>query len=83
VRRLLVLTAVGSALGSLIPIAAESFTYGKLVAGQVQTALVYGGGRPGALSMMAGLNFRLAKTLQKQLFHSPSLRISTAPIIMN
>jgi hypothetical protein len=39
-----VLAAVGAALGSLIPIPAESFTYGYLVAGQIKTALAYGGG---------------------------------------
>ncbi len=43
-RRFVPLIAVGAVLGSLIPTAAESFTYGKLVAGQVQGALVYGSG---------------------------------------
>ena len=40
----LAVLAFGAALGSLIPVTAESFTYGKLVAGQLQTALVYGDG---------------------------------------
>ena len=41
-RRFLVLAAAAAAFGSLMPMTAESFTYGKLVAGQVQTGLVYG-----------------------------------------
>jgi hypothetical protein len=44
VRRSFAVAVVGAALGSLIATAAQSFTYGKLVAGQVQRALVYGGG---------------------------------------
>jgi hypothetical protein len=44
VRRSFAVAVVGAALGSLLPTAAQSFTYGKLVAGQAQRALVYGGG---------------------------------------
>jgi hypothetical protein len=44
VRRSIVVAVVGAALGWLIPTAAQSFTYGKLVVGQAQRALVYGGG---------------------------------------
>jgi hypothetical protein len=44
VRRSIAVAMVGVALGSPIPTAAQSFTYGKLVAGQVQRALVYGSG---------------------------------------
>jgi len=44
VRRFSVLAAVAAALGLLVPTEAESFTYGRLVAGQVKGALVYGSG---------------------------------------
>ena len=43
-RRSIIAAVVGATLGSLLPTSAESFTYGKLVEGQVQRALVYGGG---------------------------------------
>ena|SRR6266550_2682375 len=42
--RFVALSVIGTVIGSLIPTAAQSFTYGKLVAGQVQRALVYGSG---------------------------------------
>ena len=41
-RRFILLATAGAAVASLMPRTAESFTYGRLVAGQVQTALVYG-----------------------------------------
>ena len=39
----LALVGVGAVLGSLIPTQVQSFTYGRLVAGQVHTALAYNG----------------------------------------
>ena len=72
-RRLLVLTAVGSALGSLIPIAAESFTYGKLVAGQVQTALVYGGGTSWCFVNDGGTEFQISQDASKAVISFPEL----------
>ena len=63
--RLLVLTAAGAALGSLIPITAESFTYGKLVAGQVQTALVYGGGTSWCFVNDGGTEFQISQDASK------------------
>lgn len=72
-RRLLVLTAVGSALGSLIPVAAESFTYGKLVAGQVQTALVYGGGTSWCFVNDGGTEFQISQDASKAVISFPEL----------
>ena len=43
-RRFAELAIVGAALASLIPTQAQSFTYGRLVGGQVRTALAYGSG---------------------------------------
>jgi hypothetical protein len=43
-RRFAGLAVAGAALVLLIPRQAESFTYGRLVAGQVQTDLAYGTG---------------------------------------
>jgi hypothetical protein len=37
------LALVGAVLGSLIPLRAHSFTYGRLVAGQAHTGLAYNG----------------------------------------
>lgn len=64
-RRLVVITAVGAAFGSLIPVAAESFTYGKLVAGQVQTALVYGGGTSWCLVGDGSTEFQINQAASK------------------
>jgi hypothetical protein len=44
VHRFAVLASVAAVLGLLMPTEAESFTYGRLVAGQVEGALVYGAG---------------------------------------
>jgi hypothetical protein len=43
-RAFAVLAAVGAGLGLLIPMQAQSFTYGTLVGGQVKSALAYGSG---------------------------------------
>jgi hypothetical protein len=43
-RRFAELAIVGAALALLIPTQAQSFTYGRLVGGQVRTALAYGSG---------------------------------------
>ena len=42
-RRFAMLALVGAVLGSLIPLRAHSFTYGRLVAGQAHTGLAYNG----------------------------------------
>ena len=42
--RFAVLALAGAAIALLIPTQAESFTYGRLVGGQVRTTLVYGSG---------------------------------------
>jgi hypothetical protein len=65
VRRLLALIAIGSAIGSLMPIAAESFTYGKLVAGQVQTALVYGSGTSWCFVNDGSTEFQISQDASK------------------
>jgi hypothetical protein len=44
VGRFAVLVLTGAAIALLIPTQAESFTYGRLVGGQVRTTLVYGSG---------------------------------------
>jgi hypothetical protein len=44
VRRFAVPALAGAAIALLIPTQAGSFTYGRLVGGQVRTALVYGSG---------------------------------------
>jgi hypothetical protein len=44
VGRFAVLALAGAAIALLLPTQAESFTYGRLVGGQVRTALVYGSG---------------------------------------
>jgi len=44
VSRFAVLALAGAAIALLIPTQAESFTYGRLVGGQVRTTLVYGSG---------------------------------------
>jgi hypothetical protein len=65
VRHLFMLTAVGATLGSLMPTAAESFTYGKLVAGQVQTALVYGGGTSWCFVNDGSTEFQISQDASK------------------
>lgn len=72
-RRLVVLTAVGTVLGWLMPIAAESFTYGKLVAGQVQTALVYGGGTSWCFVDDGGTDFQINQAASKAVISFPEL----------
>ena len=42
--RFAVLALAGAAIALLIPTQADSFTYGRLVGGQVRTTLVYGSG---------------------------------------
>jgi hypothetical protein len=44
VRRFAVLALAGAAIAMLIPTHAGSFTYGRLVGGQVRAALAYGSG---------------------------------------
>jgi len=65
VRRFIVFAAVGAALGSVIPTAAESFTYGDLVAGQVQRALVYGSGTSWCFVESGGTEFQINQASSK------------------
>jgi hypothetical protein len=67
------LTAVGATLGSLIPTAADSFTYGKLVAGQVQTALVYGGGTSWCFVNDGSTEFQISQDASKAVISFPEL----------
>lgn len=64
-RRLIALAAAGAALGSLMPTAAELFTYGKLVAGQVQRALVYGSGVSWCFVENGGTEFQINQAASK------------------
>jgi hypothetical protein len=73
VHRLLALTAIGAAVGSLFPISAESFTYGKLAAGQVQTALVYGGGTSWCFVNDGSTEFQISQDTSKAMISLPEL----------
>ena len=64
-RRFIVFAAVGAALGSVIPTAAKSFTYGDLVAGQVQRALVYGSGTSWCFVESGGTEFQINQASSK------------------
>lgn len=68
-----VLTAVGATLGSLIPIAAESFTYGKLAAGQVQTALVHGSGTSWCFVDNGSTDLQMNQAASKAVISFPGL----------
>lgn len=72
-RRLVVFAAVGAALGSLIPIAAQSFTYGELVTGQVQTALAYGGGTSWCFVNDGSTEFQINQAASKAVVSFPEL----------
>ena len=72
-RRLVVFTTIGAALGSLVPIAAESFTYGQLVAGQVQTALVHGGGSSWCFVNDGSTEFQINQIASKAVISFPEL----------
>jgi hypothetical protein len=73
VHRLFVFAATGAALGCLTPMTAESFTYGKLVAGQVQTALVYGGGTSWCFVNDGGTEFQISQDASKAVISFPEL----------
>jgi hypothetical protein len=73
VRHWFMLTAVGATLGSLIPTAADTFTYGKLVAGQVQTALVYGGGTSWCFVNDGSTEFQISQDASKAVISFPEL----------
>lgn len=72
-RRLIVLAAIGAALGSLSPTPAESFTYGRLVAGEVQTALVYGSGTSWCFVADGNTEFQINQTFTKAVISFPEL----------
>jgi hypothetical protein len=69
--RLLVFTATAAALGTLMPITAESFKYGKLVAGQVQTALVYGSGTSWCFINDGSTEFQISQETSKAVISFP------------
>ena len=69
--RLLVFTATAAALGTLMPITGESFTYGKLVAGQVQTALVYGSGTSWCFINDGSTEFQISQDTSKAVISFP------------
>src|SRR5260370_42670347 len=54
-----VLAIVGVAIGLLIPMQAQSFTYGTLVGGQVKSALAYGSGFSGCLVDNGNTEFQI------------------------
>jgi hypothetical protein len=64
-RRSIIAPVVGAALGLLLPTDAESFTYGKLVAGQVQRALVYGSGTSWCFVENGGTEFQINQASSK------------------
>ena len=72
-RRFVVLAAIGAALGSLLPISAEAFTYGKLVAGQLSTALVYGGGTSWCFVDDGSTEFQINQAASKAVISFPEL----------
>lgn len=69
----LVVLGAAAALGSLIPICAGSFTYGKLVAGQLQTALVYGSGGAWCFVEDGSTEFQISQTASKAVITFPEL----------
>jgi hypothetical protein len=73
VRRLLVFTVTGAALGSMIPMTGEAFTYGKLVAGQVQTDLVYGTGTSWCFVNDGSTEFQISQDASKAVISFPEL----------
>jgi hypothetical protein len=62
VRRFAMLALVGAVLGSLIPTQAQSFTYGRLVGGQVRAALAYGSGLSWCLVDNGNSEFQINQT---------------------
>jgi hypothetical protein len=65
VRRFAVLALAGAALGLLIPAHAQSFTYGRLVAGQAHTELAYGNGSSWCLVDNGGSLFQINQAATK------------------
>ena len=57
--RFAVLALAGAAIALLIPTQAESFTYGRLVGGQVRTTLVYGSGSSSCLVDNGNTEFQI------------------------
>jgi hypothetical protein len=56
-----------------MPITAESFTYGKLVAGQLQTALVYGDGTSWCFVEDGSTEFQINQAASKAVISFPKL----------
>ena len=72
-RRLVILATIGAALDPLMPIAAEAFTYGQLVAGQVQMALVYGSGSSWCYANDGSTEFQINQAASKAVISFPEL----------
>lgn len=68
-----VFAATGAAVGFLMPMPAESFTYGELVSGQVQTALVYGGGTSWCFVNDGSTEFQISQDTSKAVISFPEL----------
>jgi hypothetical protein len=65
VRRFAVLALAGAALGLLIPAQAQSFTYGRLVGGQVRAAVAYGSGSSWCLVDNGNTEFQINQSNTK------------------
>jgi len=65
VRRSAVLALAGALFGLLIPMQAQSFTYGRLVAGQVGAALAYGSGLSWCLIGKGNTEFQINQSNTK------------------
>jgi hypothetical protein len=64
-RRFAVLALAGAVLALLIPTQAQSFTYGRLVGGQVKSALAYGSGSSWCLVDNGNTEFQINQTNTK------------------
>jgi hypothetical protein len=73
VRRFTALALAGAVFGLLIPTHAQSFTYGKLVAGQVKTALAYGTGSSWCLVYNGGSLFQINQAATKAVISFPEV----------
>jgi hypothetical protein len=65
VRRFVVLALAGAAIALLVPIQAQSFTYGQLVGGQVRTSLAYGSGLSWCLVDNGSTEFQISQSNTK------------------
>ena len=73
VHRLVMFTVIVSIFASLMPIAAEGFTYGMLIAGQVGTALVHGSGTSWCFVGDGSTEFQINQAGSKGVISFPEL----------